>query len=123
MKRLLTGILVCCSLVSYSYTKSTVISEEAEKINRAEEKIMEKQSIRREKLLKELGDLEANYASREEMTEKLRMDSEVRWYRDEYREILKKYELVQNDLEKEINKRKNELSAIEKALEITGRIN
>ena len=37
------------------------------------------------------------------------MDSEVRWYRDEYREILKKYDDVQKNLSEEINKKEKEL--------------
>ncbi len=51
-------------------------------------------TLKTEKLLNEISKLESDYQDREEITEKLRMDSEVRWKRNGYRKILKKYETV-----------------------------
>ena len=48
-------------------------------------------TLKTEKLLNEISKLESDYQDREEITEKLRMDSEVRWKRNGYRKILKKY--------------------------------
>ena len=54
----------------------------------------------------------------EKTFEKLEKDSEVRWYRDEYKEILKKYDTVQTELEKEIEKREKELAVINSGLNL-----
>ena len=113
MKKVLTGILVCLSLISYSSTQSTAISKAADTLSRTEQRIKKTNIKRRIKLLEEISKLESDYEKREEMTEKLRMDSEVRWKRDEYREILKKYEMVQNNIRNEIAKRQKELTEIE----------
>ena len=56
---------------------------------------------------------------KDKITEKLKMDSEVRWYRDEYKEILKKYESVQDNLEKEIEKKERELAIVNRGLGIS----
>ena len=118
MKKVLTGILVCLSLISYSSTQSTAISKAADTLSRTEQRIKKTNIKRRIKLLEEISKLESDYEKREEMTEKLRMDSEVRWKRDEYREILKKYEMVQNNIRNEIAKRQKELTEIETGLGI-----
>ena len=118
MKKVLTGTLICMSLISYGYTNSTVISNEAGNLSRAEERIIEQNNRKRDKLLSEISKLESDYQNREEMTEKLRMDSEVRWKRDEYQKMLKKYDTVQTNTQKEIEKKQKELSVIEKGLGI-----
>ena len=116
MRKLSALLLLSISLTGYSYTRMSVITEEAEKINKAEAVRTERLMKRKIKLENELSELQKNYNSRTEITEKLRMDSEVRWYRDEYREILKKYDTVQTDLEKEIEKREKELMVINSGL-------
>ena len=108
--------LLSISAAGYAYTRTSVITEEVEKMNKAESVRTEKLMKRKSKLESELSKLQENYNSRVEITEKLKMDSEVRWYRDEYREILKKYEVVQSDLEKEIEKREKELLVIDRGL-------
>ena len=116
MKKLLTGILMCTSLVSYSYADN--ISAEVNSLSKAEQRQQEKNNKRREKLLAEITQLESEYNFREVTVEKLRMDSEVRWKRDEYSEILKKYETLQKNTEKEIVKRQKEVAQIEKGFGI-----
>ena len=116
LRKLSALLLLSISLTGYSYTRMSVITEEAEKINKAEAVRTERLMKRKIKLENELSELQKNYNSRTEITEKLRMDSEVRWYRDEYREILKKYDTVQTDLEKEIEKREKELMVINSGL-------
>ena len=116
MKKLLTGILMCTSLVSYSYADN--ISAEVNSLSKAEQRQQEKNNKRREKLLAEITQLESEYNFREVTVEKLRMDSEVSWKRDEYSEILKKYETLQKNTEKEIVKRQKEVAQIEKGFGI-----
>ena len=111
-------LMVCLSIGNYAYTRTSTITQEAEKIEKAEEQRQGRLNKRKEKLEADLSKLYENYNSRTEITEKLRVDSEVRWYRDEYREILKKYEVVQGDLEKEIEKKEKELAIVNRGLGI-----
>ena len=100
-------ILLCLLLgtMCLGYTRMSTLTEEAGKINSAETVRQERLLKRKEKLESELEKLYTSYNSRTEITEKLRMDSEVRWYRDEYRKILKNYDEVQNNLDEEISKK------------------
>ena len=107
-------ILLCLFLgtMCFGYTRMSTLTEEAGKLNSAEEGRQERLLRRKEKLENDLEKLYENYSSRTEITEKLKMDSEVRWYRDEYREILKKYDDVQKNLSEEINKKEKELALV-----------
>jgi hypothetical protein len=118
MKKILIGLMICLSISSYSYTRTSTLTQEAEKLDRAEEQRKSRLTRRKDKLEGELAALYENYNSRIEMTEKLKMDSEVRWFRDEYKEILKKYESVQDELEKEIEKKEKELAVVNRGLGI-----
>ena len=118
MRKLLICFMICLSAGSYAYTRTSTITKEAEKIEKAEEQRKDRLSRRKDKLESELAELLKNYNSRVEITEKLKMDSEVRWYRDEYKEILKKYDTVQTELEKEIEKREKELAVINSGLNL-----
>ena len=110
MKRILLCLLL--GTISFGYTRMSTLTEEAGKINSAETARQERLQRRKEKLENDLEKLYKNYDSRAEITEKLRVDSEVRWYRDEYREILKKYDDVQNNLNEEISKKEKELALV-----------
>ena len=116
MKRILLCLLL--GTMCLGYTRMSTLTEEAGKINSAESVRQERLQRRKEKLENELEKLYANYNSRTDITEKLRMDSEVRWYRDEYREILKKYDDVQTSLNEEINKKEKELALVNMGLGI-----
>ena len=118
MRKLSALLLLSIGITGYAYTRMSTITDEVEKINKAESVRTERVMKRKAKLEKELADLYKNYNSRTEMTEKLRMDSEVRWYRDEYREILKKYDDVQTSLNEEINKKEKELALVNMGLGI-----
>ena len=107
MKRILLCLLL--GTMCFGYTRMSTLTEEAGKLNSAETGRQKRLVQRKEKLENDLSKLYENYNSRTEITEKLRMDSEVRWYRDEYREILKKYDDVQKNLSEEINKKEKEL--------------
>ena len=119
MRKLLLCLMICLSTGSYAYTRTSTITKEAEKIEKAEEQRKDRLSRRKDKLETELAELLKNYNSRVEITEKLKMDSEVRWYRDEYRKKIKKYESVQDNLEKEIEKKERELAIVNRGLGIS----
>ena len=110
MKRILLCLLL--GTICFGYTRMSTLTEEAGKLNSAETGRQKRLVQRKEKLENDLSKLYENYNSRTEITEKLRMDSEVRWYRDEYREILKKYDDVQKNLSEEINKKEKELALV-----------
>ena len=46
----------------------------------------------KEKLEMEVEDLKSKLVGREEREEKLKKESEVRWYRNEYKKVLKNYD-------------------------------
>ena len=110
MKRILLCLLL--GTMCFGYTRMSTLTEEAGKLSSAETARQERLLRRKEKLESDLEKLYENYNSRTEITEKLKMDSEVRWYRDEYREILKKYDDVQKNLSEEINKKEKELALV-----------
>ena len=110
MKRILLCLLL--GTMCFGYTRMSTLTEEAGKLSSAETGRQRRLVQRKEKLENDLSKLYENYNSRTEITEKLRMDSEVRWYRDEYREILKKYDDVQKNLSEEINKKEKELALV-----------
>lgn len=112
MKKILFLVLLSMSTVNFSFRRSTDVVEGLDKISKEESVRQDRLEKRKDKLEKELSDLRANYDSRVDMVEKLKLDSEVRWYRDEYKEILKKYDVVQDDLQKEIDKREKELNIV-----------
>ena len=116
MKRILLCLLL--GTMCFGYTRMSTLTEEAGKLNSAETGRQKRLVQRKEKLENDLSKLYENYNSRTEITEKLRMDSEVRWYRDEYKEILKKYDTVQTELEKEIEKKEKELAVINSGLNL-----
>ena len=98
MKRILLCLLL--GTMCFGYTRMSTLTEEAGKINSAESVRQERLLRRKEKLENDLEKLYENYNSRTETTEKLRVDSEVRWYRNEYKKVLNQYD----DYYKNINK-------------------
>ena len=118
MRKLSALLLLSIGITGYAYTRMSTITDEVEKINKAESVRTERVMKRKAKLEKELADLYKNYNSRTEMTEKLRMDSEVRWYRDEYKKILKEYEGYYKGLEKTKAEKEQKVQEINQILDI-----
>ena len=120
MRKLLICLMICLSAGSYAYTRTSTITKEAEKIGKAEEQRKDRLSRRKDKLESELAELLKNYNSRVEITEKPKMDSEVRWYRDEYKKVLNQYDNYYEQIEKSITEKETKIEEIRQILEIMG---
>ena len=118
MKKIISVMLIIGSVYTYTYEKTEKIENEIKKIDNKEEKTLEKTLVMKEKLEGELKDIENNYEIRAEKVEKLKVDSKVRWNRDEYKKILKKYNKVQNEEGNIINRKNKELAVIDQGLSI-----
>ena len=75
-------------------------------------------SSERDKLNEEVTNITKTLESKEEAVEKLRKDSEVRWYRNEYKKILKDYYGYYEGLEKTRNEKERKIQEINQILEI-----
>ena len=118
---MLTTIIFLSSL-----TYSATVEESLNSIDAKFNDFLKKEEARKEQLRaesvvleKEVTELKVLQEGKEKTFEKLEKDSEVRWYRDEYKEILKKYESVQDNLEKEIEKKERELAIVNRGLGIS----
>ena len=118
MKKIISVMLIIGSISAYTYEKTEKIENEMKKIDKTEEKNLEKTFIIKEKLEEELENIQSDYNIRDEKVEKLKVDSKVRWNRNEYKKILKKYNKVQNEEENIINQKNKELAVIDEGLSI-----
>ena len=65
----------------------------------------------------ELKDLQEG---KEKKLEKLEKDSDVRWYRDEYKKVLNQYDNYYEQIEKSITEKETKIEEIRQILEIMG---
>lgn len=72
------------------------------------------------KLEEELANLKERQANKEEIAAKLERDSQIRWHRDEYKKLEKRYEEYYKKLEKAIAEREGKIVELEKLISIMG---
>ena len=125
-KILLLAGLMLISSVSYTAEKSS-ISASLDAIENKFNALLEKEAQRKreleaqkEQLEVEIADLKSKEIGKEKLTAKLGRDSEVRWHRDKYKQILKDYETYYKNLTKTIAEKEQRLSEIEQILLIMG---
>ena len=104
---LLLSILLFASATSYSATVKNNISTSLDAIEAKYDQLLEMEAQRKREFVAEKGqleleveDLKSKLVGREEREEKLKKESEVRWYRNEYKKVLNQYD----DYYKNINK-------------------
>ena len=104
---LLLSILLFASATSYSATVKNNISISLDAIEAKYDQLLEMEAQRKREFVAEKGqleleveDLKSKLVGREEREEKLKKESEVRWYRNEYKKVLNQYD----DYYKNINK-------------------
>ena len=123
MKRKGILFLSMLSLCVVSYSASieenlkSIESKYDSILRKKEEKKLELRS-ERDKLSNEVANLTKILDSKEEGLEKLRKDSEVRWYRNEYKKVLKEYEGYYNGLEKTRDEKEKKIQEINQILDI-----
>ena len=86
-------------------------------LKKLEEKKLELRS-ERDKLNEEVANLTKILDRKDEGLEKLRKDSEVRWYRNEYKKILNEYEGYYEGLEKTKEEKEHKIQEINQILDI-----
>ena len=101
------SILFFVSSMSYSATVRNNIATNLDAIEAKYEQLVEMEAQRKREFVSEKGqleleveDLKSKLVGREEREEKLKKESEVRWYRNEYKKVLNQYD----DYYKNINK-------------------
>ena len=72
----------------------------------------------KDRLEKEVEDLQNKLIGKEKLQEKLKKDSEVRWHRDEYKKILKNYDEYYKNLEKTIVQKQTRIAELESLLSV-----
>lgn len=126
---LLTTIIFLSSL-TYSATVEESLNSIEESLNSIEAKfndLLKKEEARKEQLRaesvvleKEVTELKVLQEGKEKTFEKLEKDSEVRWYRDEYKKVLNQYDNYYEQIEKSITEKEGKIEAIRQILEIMG---
>ena len=104
MKRkiLLLSALLAMATVSYSAEKKQSLEAS---LNSIENKF---------------NDLKAKEEGKEKLFEKLKKDSEVRWHRDKYKQVLNNYDTYYKNLAKLIKEKEQKIAELEQILAIMG---
>ena len=120
MKRkiLLLSALLVMATVSYSAEKQSLEAS----LNSIENKfndLLEKEA-QKAQLENEVADLKAKEEGKEKLFEKLKKDSEVRWHRDKYKQVLNNYDTYYKNLAKLIREKEQKIAELEQILAIMG---
>lgn len=130
IKTLLCSMLVLSSLSYATETSPTNsvaqdVMKEVANIQTEYEMLMQKEAEKKEEfrqekeiLEKEIQELKEKQLKREELYAKLKEDSKIRWHREEYKKLLKRFEEYYNKLEKKLADKEQQVSELTKLLEI-----
>jgi len=120
MKRkiLLLSALLVMATVSYSTEKQSLEAS----LNLIENKfndLLEKEVQKKREFEAQKAQLENEVEEgKEKLFEKLKKDSEVRWHRDKYKQILSNYDTYYKNLAKLIREKEQKISELEQILAI-----
>ena len=119
----LLTIIIFLSSLAYSATVEESLNTIEAKFN----DLLKKEEARKEQLRaesvvleKEVTELKVLQEGKEKTFEKLEKDSEVRWYRDEYKKVLNQYDNYYEQIEKSITEKETKSEKIRQILEIMG---
>ena len=119
----LLTIIIFLSSLTYSATVEESLNSIEAKFN----DLLKKEEARKEQLRaesvvleKEVAELKVLQEGKEKTFEKLEKDSEVRWYRDEYKKVLNQYDNYYKQVEKSITEKETKIEEIRQILEIMG---
>ena len=129
MKKKFFLMLMLCLTIIVGHSKEEKQSLEAS-LNSIENKfndLLEKEAQKKREfeaqklqLESEVADLKAKEEGKEKLFEKLKKDSEVRWYRDKYKQILNNYDTYYKNLAKLIREKEQRIAELEQILAIMG---
>ena len=121
---LLLAALVVSSVSVHANTRSN-IDASLDAIEAKYDQLLEMEAQRKrefqaekEKLEMEVEDLKSKLVGREEREEKLKKESEVRWYRNEYKKVLKNYDEYYKNLNKTIAQKEMRIEEITMILSV-----
>ena len=128
IKYLLASMLILGSLSYSAEVTDTVAQEvitEVRNIEAEYQALMQKEAERKEEFIQEKANLEnevrelkEKQLGREELYAKLKEDSKIRWHRDEYKKLLKRFDEYYNKLEKKIADKEQQIVELTKLLEV-----
>jgi len=128
IKYLLASMLVLGSLSYSAEVTDTVAQEvitEVRNIEAEYQALMQKEAERKEEFMQEKANLEnevrelkEKQLGREELYAKLKEDSKIRWHRDEYKKLLKRFDEYYNKLEQKIADKEQQIQELTKLLEV-----
>ena len=128
IKYLLASMLVLGSLSYSAEVTDTVAQEVISEVRNIEaeyQALMQKEAERKEEFIQEKANLEnevkelkEKQLGREELYAKLKEDSKVRWHRDEYKKLLKRFDEYYNKLEQKITDKEQQIAELTKLLEV-----
>nr|WP_026338999.1 adhesion protein FadA [Fusobacterium russii] len=116
-------IIALITLFHFSYSMGVVseinnIETEYQELLLKEAEKLEEFKAEKLTLENELVKLKEREVGKEEVFVKLGRDSEIRWHRDEYKKLEKRYEEYYNKLEKAIAEREGKIAELEKLISI-----
>ena len=119
---LLTTIIFLISLTYSATVEESLNSIEAKFNDLLKKEEARKEQLRAESVVleKEVTELKVLQEGKEKTFEKLEKDSEVRWYRDEYKKVLNQYDNYYEQIEKSITEKETKIEEIRQILEIMG---
>ena len=119
---LLTTIIFLSSLTYSATVEESLNSIEAKFNDLQKKEEARKEQLRAESVVleKEVTELKVLQEGKEKTFEKLEKDSEVRWYRDEYKKVLNQYDNYYKQVEKSITEKETKIEEIRQILEIMG---
>jgi hypothetical protein len=119
---LLTTIIFLSSLTYSATVEESLNSIEAKFNDLQKKEEARKEQLRAESVVleKEVTELKVLQEGKEKTFEKLEKDSEVRWYRDEYKKVLNQYDNYYEQIEKSITEKETKIEEIRQILEIMG---
>ena len=119
---LLTTIIFLSSLTYSATVEESLNSIEAKFNDLQKKEEARKEQLRAESVVleKEVAELKVVQEGKEKTFEKLEKDSEVRWYRDEYKKVLNQYDNYYKQVEKSITEKETKIEEIQQMLEIMG---
>ncbi|MDR2880137.1 MAG: hypothetical protein LBV03_09505 [Fusobacteriales bacterium] len=118
MKKIIFVILILGNFFAYAYEKLEKIENKIERLDRYEDNNFRKALTKKEQIENSVSKLKKNYNDRVAKTEELKEDSQINWYKKEYKKIYKKYNGIQKETLAAITEKEKELSGINKGLSI-----
>ena len=127
--KFILGAMLVVGAVSYSAEATDAVAQEVinevRNIEAEYQALMQKEAERKEEFIQEKANLEQEVKElkekqlgREELYAKLKEDSKIRWHRDEYKKLLKRFDEYYNKLEQKIADKEQQITELTKLLEV-----